>query len=162
MSTYYGFITEDNKWKGDKIDYEAFQGKRVCITVREVKDKRTDMQNAYLHAILNILWHETGTTVNEWKSYFKYSFLFKELTETVYPDQEFYNYDITTYLHKLEVERDPKIIKAESSCSTSNLDRATFSKLTTFIRDYASVNQITYIMTPEEYYEAKGKKYNSK
>jgi len=154
---YYGYITEIGKWRGDKINLEPFIESRVCMTIRKVKEQRTDNQNRYLHAILNILKNEMGIEAEDLKSYFKYSCLFKDLSETIYPEQEFYNYDIATYLRLKDEELNKGLIKAESLVSTKNLDTYQFTLLIEFIRDYSSKNEICYIMTPEEFYKLKKK-----
>jgi len=148
---FLGYITENEKWTGDKLDFSSFKGKAVKMTLVQIRSQRSLEQNSYLHAIFNILFTETGVPAEDWKAYFKYSVIFRQLSEAIYPDVEFKEYDITTYLRLKDELNDVGLKVANNTVSTKDLDTVNMMNLIEHIRTYASLNQIGYIMTPEEH-----------
>lgn len=96
---------------------------KVCVELKKVVRKRTNLQNAYLHVLFSLWGNNFGLFLNEAKQYIK--------------EQLGYTYEKKG--HKFLVE-------------TSKMDAAELTIFIDKFRDWSSITCSYYLPSPDEYY----------
>jgi hypothetical protein len=145
-------IKHIGKVEGEKLNFndtnsfintiKLLDGKEFELVIRQHKKyrERSEEQNAYWHAGICLpLSEENGDTPEFWHKYLKVKFLMgKMLGEEVDIDR---------------VMESGRFDEIANLLTTTELTTAEFSKLTSDVRSWASLEMGMYLLTPDEYHQ---------